>query len=128
MNGSIDMDTDTLKLALLTSGYTANADTHDNFDDVSASEVSGTGYTAGGQALTNKAVTVDTADDEGVFDADDVTWANSTITARYAVLYKDTGTPSTSKLIALYDFGSDKISSAGNFTFQANAEGYVNLN
>jgi hypothetical protein len=128
MNGSIDMDTDTLKLALLTNAYTANVDTHDNFDDVSGSEVSGTGYTAGGTALTSKAVTVDTTDDEGVFDADDVTWSTSTITARYAVLYKDTGTPSTSKLIALYDFGSDKVSSAGNFTFQANAEGYINLN
>ena len=127
MNGSIDLDTDTIKVALVTSSYTPNQDTHDNFDDVT-NEVSGTGYTAGGQALANKAVTADNTDNEGVFDADDVTWSSSTITARGAVLYKDTGTASTSKLICYIDFGADKISSSGNFTITWDAEGILNLN
>jgi hypothetical protein len=127
MNGGIDLDTDTIKVALVTSAYTPNQDTHDNFDDVT-NEVSGTGYTAGGQALANKAVTADNTDNEGVFDADDVTWGSSTITARGAVVYKDTGTPSTSKLICYIDFGSDKVSSNGNFTIAWNAEGILNLN
>lgn len=127
MDGSIDLNTDDIQVALVTSSYTPNIDTHDNFDDIT-NEVSGTGYTAGGADLANEAVTVDTTDDEGVFDADDVTWSSSTITARGAVLYKNTGTPSTSKLICYFDFGSDKVSSSGNFTIAWNAEGILNLN
>lgn len=126
MNGSIDLDTDTIKVALVTSTYTPNQDTHEDFADVT-NEVSGTGYTAGGAALANKTVTQDNTDNEGVFDADDVTWSTSTITARAAVVYKDTGTPSTSWLVCYIDFGSDKISTAGNFIIAWNAEGIVNL-
>lgn len=126
MDGSIDLDTDTIKVALVTSSYTPNQDTHDFFDDVT-NEVSGTGYTAGGASLANKAVTADNTDNEGVFDADDVTWSTSTITARGAVIYKSTGTASTSALICYLDFGSDKTSTAGNFTIAWNAEGILNL-
>lgn len=127
MDGSIDLDTDTIKVALVTSSYTPDQDAHDFFDDVT-NEVVGTGYTAGGASLANKAVTADNTDNEGVFDADDTTWASSTITARAAVLYKSTGTASTSPLICYIDFGSDKSSSAGNFTIAWDAEGILNLN
>lgn len=126
MNGSIDLDTDTIKVALTTSSYTPDKDAHDNFDDVT-NEVTGTGYTAGGASLANKTVTVDNTNDLGKFDADDVTWSTSTITARYAVIYKSTGTASTSKLIGVIDFGSDKSSSAGNFTIQWSASGILTL-
>lgn len=126
MNGSIDLDTDTIKVALVTSSYTPNIDTHDNFDDIT-SEVSGTGYTAGGATLS-VTVSVDTTDDEGVFDAVDTTWTTATVTARGAVIYKSTGTSSTSKLICYVDFGSDKTSTAGDFTIQWNSEGILNLN
>ena len=126
MNGSIDLDTDTIKVALVTSSYTPDQDNHDYFDDIT-NEVTGTGYTAGGATLTNKSVTQDNTDNEGVFDADDVTWSNSTITARGAVLYKDTGTASTSPLICYFDFGEDKSSANGNFTIQWNSEGIINL-
>lgn len=112
---------------LVTSSYSPNQDTHNFIDDVT-NEVSGTGYTAGGQALASKTVTQDDTDNEGVFDAADTTWASSTITARGAVLYKDTGTPSTSPVLCYFDFGSDQISSNGNFTIAWNAEGIVNLN
>ena len=127
MDGSIDLDTDTIKVALVTSTYTPDQDTHDFFDDVT-NEVVGTGYTAGGASLANKAVTADNTDNEGVFDADDVAWTTSTITARGAVIYKSTGTASTSPLICYLDFGSDKISTAGTFTISWNAEGILNLN
>lgn len=127
MNGGIDLDTDTIKVALVTSTYTPNADTHEDFADIT-NEVSGTGYTAGGATLASAAVTADTTDDEGVFDAADVTWSTSTITARGAIIYKDTGTASTSLLIAYIDFGSDQISSAGNFIIQWASEGILNLN
>ena len=127
MNGGVDLDTDTIKVALVTSSYAPNQDTHDFFDDVT-NEVSGTGYSAGGSALANKSVTADNTDNEGVFDADDVSWTTSTITARAAVLYKDTGVASTSALICYIDFGADKSSTAGTFQITWNAEGILNLN
>lgn len=125
--GEIDLDADTIKVMLVTATYTPNQDTHEHKDDIT-NEVTGTGYTAGGATLANKTVTADNTDNEGVFDADDVTWASSTITARGAVLYKDTGTASTSPVICYIDFGSDQSSSAGDFTIQWNAEGILNLN
>ncbi len=128
MNGAIDLDTDTIHVALVTSSYTPDQDTHDYFNDVT-NEVSGTGYTAGGSALASKAVTADNTDNEGVFDANDVAWTTSTITARGAVLYKKRGGASSAdELIAYIDFGSDKISTAGTFTIAWNAEGILNLN
>lgn len=127
MNGGIDLDTDTIKVALVTSTYTPNEDTHEFFSSVT-NEVTGTGYTAGGATLANKTVTADTTDNEGVFDADDVTWASSTITARGAVVYKSTGTAGTSPLIAYIDFTTDKVSTGGDFKITWGAEGIVNLN
>jgi hypothetical protein len=126
MNGSIDLDTDTIKVMLCTSSYTPNIDTHEDRADVT-NEITGTGYTAGGETLANTSVSVDTTDDEGVFDADDVTWSTATITARYAVVYKSTGVSANDLLIAYIDFGSDQSSSASNFTLQWNAEGIVNI-
>jgi hypothetical protein len=126
MNGSIDLDTDTIKVMLVTSAYTPDQDAHTKRSDVT-NEVSGTGYTAGGAALANKAVTADNTDNEGVFDADDPVWAASTITARGAVLYKSRGgLASADELLCYFDFGSDQISSNGNFTIQWNSEGIIN--
>lgn len=127
MNGGIDLDTDTIKVALVTSSYTPDQDVHDFFDDVT-NEVSGTGYTAGGATLGSVTVTADNTDNEGVFDAADTSWTTATITARAAVIYKSTGTASTSALIAYVDFGSDKVSTAGTFTISWNSEGILNLN
>lgn len=128
MNGSIDLDTDTIKVMLVTSTYTPDQDAHTKRSDIT-NEVSGTGYSAGGASLANKAVTADNTDNEGVFDADDVQWTTSTITARGAVLYKSRGGASSAdELICYLDFGSDKVSTAGTFTISWNAEGIINLN
>lgn len=116
-NGTIDLDTNTIKCALVTSSYTPSQASHEFFSDIT-NEVTGTGYTAGGQALTTKVVSADTSNHRGKFTADNVSWTSSTITARGAVLYKDTGTASTSPLIGYIDFGSDKSSSSGTFTIQ----------
>lgn len=126
MKGNIDLDTDTIKIALVTSSYTADIDAHEFFDDIT-NEVSGTGYTAGGETLASVTVSIDDTDDEGVFDAADVTWTSSTITARGAVIYKSTGTASTSPLVCYIDFGSDKTSTGGSFTITFAAEGILNL-
>lgn len=125
-NGTVDYDTDTIKMALTTSSYTPNQDTHEFFDDVT-NEVVGTGYTADGATIGTKAITVDTTNDQVEFDCADITWSSSTITARYGVLYKDTGTASTSPLIAYFDFGADKSSSGGDFTLTVDAEGLFKI-
>lgn len=128
MNGALDLDTDTIKVMLVTSAYAPDQDNHTKRSDVT-NEVSGTGYSAGGQAIANPSVTVDNVDNEGVFDGDDVTWASSTITARGAVLYKSRGGAATAdELLCYFDFGSDKSSSNGNFTISWNSEGIINLN
>jgi len=123
--GSVDWLNDTIKVALLTSSYTPQQTTHEFFSAVSTFEVTGTGYTAGGATLANKTAT--TSSNVAVLNADNVTWSNSTITARYAVIYKDTGTPSTSPLLACVDFGSNYASSNGNFTIQWDATGIIRV-
>jgi hypothetical protein len=127
MNGGIDLDTDTIKVMLLTSSHSQDQDNHEFIDDVSSNEVSGTGYTAGGATLGGASITQDNTNNRGVFDANDVTWSSSTITARYAVIYKDTGTPSTSPIVAILDFSENKASSSGNFTIQWHANGVLLL-
>lgn len=124
--GSISWGSDTIKVALVASGYTPNQDTHDFFNDVT-NEVSGAGYTAGGATLASKTSTYNSGTNTQNLDAADVTWAASTITARYAVIYKSTGTASTSPLIAYIDFDGDVVSTAGNFTITWDAAGIVTL-
>lgn len=113
--GAIDFDTDTFKVMLVTSSYTANKDTHDKRDDVT-NEASGTGYTAGG-VTSACTVTKDTANDKVTLSFAAVSWASSTITARGAVIYKSRGGASSAdELVAFNDFGTDVASAAGTFT------------
>lgn len=123
-SSAVDYLSDTIKVALTTATYVPDQDTHEFFSDVT-NEVSGTGYTAGGQALASKTVTYTAGTNKTTLDAADTTWSSATITARIAVIYKDTGTASTSPLIAYIDFGSNQSSSNGNFTIQWNASGIV---
>jgi hypothetical protein len=129
LNKEIDWDTDTIKVALLTNSYVPDQDAHNYFDDVAAVEVSGaTGYTAGGNTLTNKTNTYNGASNVIILDADDVTWTSSTITARYAVIYDASpATNATRPLIGYVDFGSDQSSSNGNFTITWDATGIVRI-
>lgn len=122
-NKEIDWGTDTIKCALLTSSYTPSQSTHNYFDDVSSAEVaSGGGYTTGGATLASK--TEAYSSNVKQFDAADVTWSTSTITARYAVVYVDTaGASSTDPLICYVDFGQDVSSSGGSFTITWDATG-----
>ena len=116
--GSIDFDTDTFKVLLTTSAYTEDKDAHDFRNDVT-NEVSGTGYTAGGNTAT-VTVTLDTANDRVDITLGGTTWPSSTITARKAVYYKSRGGASSAdELVAVNDFGSDVVCSAGTFTANA---------
>jgi hypothetical protein len=121
----IDFLTDTIKCALVTSSYTPNQTTHEWWSDVSANDVSGTGYTAGGAALASKTISASSL--VTTLDAADPSWSSSTITARYAVFYKDTGTGGTSPLIAYADFGGNISSTNGTFTVVLNASGLATI-
>lgn len=124
-NGAIDLDTDTIKVMLVTSSYTPDIDAHTKRSDIT-NEVSGTGYTSGGAALANKTVTANNTSDRGVFDADDLVWTTATITARGAVIYKSRGGASSAdELLAYIDFGSDKTSTAGDFTITWDSNGIL---
>lgn len=116
----IDLNNDTVKAALLTNSYTPDKD-HNVWTDVSTYEVSGTGYTAGGQSLVNQAYTEDDTNDLAKFDADNPLWTSATITAAYMVLYDDT--MATDDLMMCFDFGGDKSSSGGDYEVQVDANG-----
>ncbi len=60
-------------------------------------------------------------------DAADTTWPDSTITARYAVIYCSTGVSTTSALLGYVDFGADVISTAGTFTITWHADGIFTI-
>lgn len=128
VTGDINLATDTLKIILVAAAYTPNVDTHEDYADITNEIASGGGYTAGGQTLAGVTVLTDLPNDRAALDANDVTWAASTITAaRGAVIYKDTGVPATSKLITYIDFGTDKSSSGGDFTIAWDATGILRL-
>ena len=119
----IDFDTDTLKIMLVTAAYTPNAGTHAVKASVT-NVVVGAGYTAGGVALTG--VTLVETSGTIVLDANDITWAQNAsgfTNARYAIIYKDTGSAATSTLFAYSDLGGDKSTVSGDFIFQFNPTG-----
>jgi hypothetical protein len=109
--GVHDFTTHTFKMALYTSSATLGAATTAYS---ATNEISGTGYSAGGQALDNPTVTL--SGTTAFIDFDDETWTNATITARGALIYNDSvaGDPA----VAVFDFGSDKTSTAGDFVVQ----------
>jgi len=121
MNKEVDMEADTIRVALLNNSHTFTA-TNNTWADVSTNEISGTGYTANGAALANKAVTQAATTK---FDADDVTWSTGTFTAYHAVIYDDTLT--NDDLIASIDFGGAQQVTAADFTIAWHADGIITL-
>ena len=114
VKGSIDFDTDTFKMILVTSSYTA-AKTHAKRSDVT-NEVSGTGYTTGGNAAAATATKDNTNNREDITFAI-TSWTTATITARAGVIYKSRGgLASADELVAYVDFGADVTSTAGTFS------------
>lgn len=110
LGGVIDLDTDTIKIALYTSAATLSAATTIY---TTSDEVVGTGYVAGGNTLTG--ATISSSGTTAFVDFNDTTWATATITARGALIYDSSV---SNKAIAVLDFGADKTSTAGNFTVQ----------
>lgn len=116
-----------LKVLLATSSYVPDQDSHIYKSSIT-NEVVGTGYTSGGVALTNVIVAYSGTTNTITVDSDDVVWASSTITARYAVIYDSTsGVDGTSPLIGYIDFGADMSSNNGNFTITFDSNGIFTI-
>jgi hypothetical protein len=110
MLGEHDLDTNSIKLAL----YTNAASLSDGTTVYTTSnEVVGTGYSAGGVVLTGIDVTTDSS--VAVVSITDAVVTASTITARGALIYNAS---QANKAVAVFDFGADKSSTAGDFTIQ----------
>jgi len=111
LKGVHDFENDTFKMALYTSSATLDASTTAY---TVTNEVSGTGYTAGGQDLDSPTVTL--SGTTAFVDFADETWTGASITARGALIYNSTaaGNPA----VAVFDFGADKTSTSGDFVVQ----------
>lgn len=107
---NFDSGGDTFKIALYTSSATLSAT---STQYTTTNEVSGTGYSAGGNTLTNNGVVGGSGNSTAYCDFADSTWAASTITARGAMIYEST---TDNPACLILDFGADKSSSAGDFT------------
>lgn len=120
-NSTWDWDTDTIKCSLHTSAYAVNQNT-DLFWNTATNEVASANYTTGGNTLTN---TASVAANVAQFTTAATTWTTVTFTCRYAVVYKSTGTSTTSPLIAYIDFGADQTVAGGNFSITFDATGLI---
>jgi len=106
------------KVMLVTSSYTENRATHDKRDDIS-SEVTGTGYTAGGAAVTLSA-SLNTTTHKLTLTIGSVSWTSSTITARKAIVYRARGGASSAdELVACIDNGTDVTTSNSTLSLAA---------
>lgn len=113
-----------IKVALTTAAYTPDIDTDTVFSDLS-NELSGTGYTAGGQALANVLVTADNTNDRAKLDADNPVWSLINAgTAKWAIPYFDLG--ATKVLIGYWDLGGI-ATNGGDLTLNLSSNGLVLL-
>ena len=123
LQGKHDFDTssDTYKLAMYTNSATLGASTENystNPGGGSNTEVTSTGYTAGGKALVNQGVKVSSA--IAITDFANLSFVGVTLTARGALMYNTTtdGGSNTTDAVCVLDFGGDKTATAGTFTIQ----------
>jgi hypothetical protein len=107
----------TYKAMLVTSAYAEDRGAHSKRSSVT-SEVTGTGYTAGGVTLTLSA-SLNTTTHILTLTIPAATWASSTITARKLIIYKSTGTAANDNLVACIDNSVDLVSTASTMTWNA---------
>lgn len=109
--GPVTLATTGVQAAKLFTDWTSNV----------AAEITGTGYTAGGQTLTSVASSV--TGNVWTFSAASPAWTTSTITANQAIFYDSTA--STEQLICFWDFGGAVSDTAGTFTLTVSGSGIV---
>ncbi len=121
---AINLDAEDHKIALFLSALTPNfsSDTAYGVAPYNANEASGTGYTAGGRALTGTTFT-ESPTGSLMWDASDPVWTSSTITAAGALIYADAS--AGNEALMLISFGQTYVSSASSFTITIAATGLV---
>jgi hypothetical protein len=82
----LELGANNARVVLVTDAYTPDASNHDTYSDLSGSEASGTGYVAGGEEIT---ITVTRSGTTVTVTSGNVSWANSSITAKYAAIVMD---------------------------------------
>lgn len=101
---------DTFKIALYTSSANLGPTTTTY---TTSGEVVGSGYSAGGETLSQ--VTPTTSGTTAYLDFADVTWSSATITARGALIYNSS---KSNRSVLVLDFGFDRVKSGADFTIQ----------
>lgn len=120
--GEVDLVDDTLKVALIDSGWTQTVDGEVTYATVSGDELSGTGYSAGGETLGTKSVTQEDANDRASFDAADTVWSSIDAgTPATAFLYDDTHASDIG--IAYWEL--TKPTNGGDYTLQWHGNGIL---
>jgi len=128
--GAVNLSSLTVKCMIVTGSYTPNQNTHDFRDDLGATEVSGTNYTAGGNTLANPVVALDGSGNVSVDFDNPATWsqhASGFSNGRRAVIYVARGGASSADELIGYsdDFGADKGNVDGDFSVAVNASGLI---
>lgn len=125
-NKQINLNSDTFHVMLLGSGYTPS-DTHRYQSDLGSNEITGTGYTAGGQALSSPASSY--ASNTLTFTASNISWGpDSTISAQYAAIVDVTpGAAASNPLIGYVNFGQLVSDTNGTFEIDWNAAGIFQI-
>lgn len=114
LGGVHDLDTHSLKIALIKPSPTGSfSKATTNYSDLTANsdEATGTNYSAGGQVLDSPVISL--SGDTAIVDFADEVFSNLTITAAGALLYNSSV---SNKAIAVFSFGSNVASTAGDFT------------
>ena len=109
LKGSHNFTSNTIKLALYTANPYTTAST--TYTVGSANQVSGTGYTTGGNTLGSPVVANQT--NVATLTFDQTQWSSATFGAAYGVIYNNSA---SDKLVVVLDFGGTKSCSNGTFT------------
>jgi len=113
--GQVDCDTDTFKMLLVTSTYTASK-SHAKRSDITNEVAAGSGYTTGGNACALTVAATDNVNNDVEISFSVTSWTSATITARAGVIYKSRGGLATAdELVGYVDFLSNITSTNGTF-------------
>jgi hypothetical protein len=115
--GDINWASDTIKVSAHSSSYSPSQANDEFYTDLTNELGTANGYTSGGATLASKSVAYATL--VTAMKAAATTWtpsAGQTLTIRYLVVRKDTGSGATSPLICYVDLGADTSATNANWT------------
>jgi len=127
LNKEVTIPGDTLKLMLVDNNYVPDQTNHQYKSDCAAHEITGQGYTAGGITLAGTALVWDPLNSRWLVQTTTTPqWTNAIFTAYFGVVYDDTPSLPTAKvLLSCINFGGGKSPADGNFTVNWPATGVI---